>query len=348
MSKFNKFCKIFFSCLGVLFILVWIVIWIFISDYEKNVAINIVEEIVKEYQTADGKALLSHLDIETNKYEDAQQFSNYIEEYIGDEKVNYAMVTSGSFENPQYIISKNNEVFEKIVLEPIGKSLLGYKKWKIQSETVSFNPLYSVTINAPSNAKIEINGISLSDKPTEEKMVLGLYENTPEGAFIPYFNTYTIDGFFLEPEIRAVGANGEECIVNKDEKSGTIYITTPATDEQYQIITKLTESFSASYYQYISGEAGFEVLSKYLYENSDFYEFIKKQNVKEFIGHNSSDLNSIKVNNCQSYDETQISCDVSFKFEYSINGEEYEYPSAYEINFIKDGENYKVVNLVAK
>ena len=348
MSKFNKFCKIFFAIFAVIMLIAWIVIWVFISDYEKNVAINIVKEIVREYETADGAGLLSHLDIETNKYEDSQQFSQYIENYIGEEKVSYAMVTSGSFENPEYLISKNGEVFEKLVLEQIGTSKLGYKQWAIQSEKVSFVPLHSVTINAPANARVEINGIALSDKPTTKNIILGLYENTPEGSFVPEFNTYTIDGFFLEPIIKAVGANGYDCIINKDEETGTIYITTPATDEQYQEITKLTESFSATYYEYISGKTDFSALAKYIYKDCEFYEFVKKQNVKEFVGYNSSSLESIKVDNCISYDETQVNCEVSFKFEYTIDGQEYEYPSAYEINFIHDGENYKVVNLVAK
>lgn len=350
MSKFGRFCRIFFGIFAILIVLLWIFLWIYVSDYEKTVSIRIVEQIAMQYQNANGKALLSHLDIQTNKYEDAQQFSEYIDYIIGGEPVKYAMVTTGSYENPEYLISAGEAVIEKLILEPNGKTWLGHRQWKIQSETTSFQPLYNgITINAPSNAKIEINGVALSRAPAEKDMLLGLYENTPEGSFMPLFNSYNIiDGFFCEPKITAIGANGEECMVNKDLQTGTIYIITPATDEQYQTITKLTESFSAAYYEYISGKSGFEVLSPYIYENCRFYDNIKSQNVKQLVGSDSSKLESVHVDNCQSYDETQVSCEVSFNFIYTVSGKEYEYPSAYEINYILQDGTYKVVNLVAK
>ena len=50
MSKFNKFCKIFFAIFAVIMLIAWIVIWVFVSDYEKNVAINIVKEIGDLYK----------------------------------------------------------------------------------------------------------------------------------------------------------------------------------------------------------------------------------------------------------------------------------------------------------
>lgn len=349
MSKFGKFCKIFFGIFAVLVVLAWVFLWVFLRDYENSVSIRMVEQIVKQYQDANGKALLSHLDIKTNNYEDAQQFSEYIDYIVGGAQVKYAMVTTGSYENPEYLISVGDATIEKLVLEPVGKTWLGHKQWKIQSETTSFEPLYNgVTINAPSNADIQINGITLTDLPVERNVVLGLYENTPKGSFKPLFHTYTIDGFFCEPKITAQGKNGEECMINKDEETGTIYITTPATDEQYQLITKLTESFSASYYEYISGKSDFEVLRPYIYENCEFFDYIKSQNVKKLVGSDSSRLESVHVDNCQSYDDSQLSCDVSFNFVYTINGEEHEYPSAYEINYILSDGDFKVVNLVAK
>lgn len=348
MSRFNKFCKVFFIVFAIIVFIVWALLWIFISDYEQSVSINIVEQIVEQYQNADGKALIDHLDIKMNNYEDSQQFSDYIENIIGEGKVKYVMITSGSFDNPEYILSVDDKVIEKLILTPTGKTFLKNKKWEILSKETDFKPSYSVTINAPSNTEVKINGIALCDKAEQENIVLGLYDNTPTECYQPLFNTYSIDGFYCEPKITAVGANGEDCIINVDDYTGTIYITTPATDEQYQIVTKLTESFSSNYYKYISGAGGFEVLEPFIYENSEFYDYIKSQNVKQLTGNDSSRLESIKIDNCQSYDDTQMSCDVSFNFVYMVNGEEYEYPSAYEINYIKSDNKYKVVNLVAK
>ena len=349
MSKYKKFLKIFFGIFAAVILLAWIFLWLYIDDYDKNVSMNIVERITNQYRNSDGSGLLTHLGLKLNKYEDAQQFSEYLDDVIGGRSINYSTVTTSSVDSPEYIISAGDNVIEKVSFRIIGKTWLGHKKWDILSETTKFEPLYNgVTINAPSNAKIKINGISLVDKPMESDIILGLYENTPKGCFKPLFTSYTIDGFYCEPKITAVGANGEDCLINKDDETGTIYITTPASDEQYQVITKLTETFSANYYSYISGAAGFEVLSPYIYENCEFYEYIKSQNVRQLVGHDSSRLESVHIDNCQSYDDTQVSREVSFNFVYTVGGEEYEYPSAYEINYIKQGDAYKVVNLEAK
>lgn len=351
ISKYKKIYRIFLISVSVIILVFWITFWFVLKEYESCVSIHCIKEILNNYSTLNAGAVLESTKQELNEFETEETFSQYLKEMIGVDELDYALLTSTSSSlNPVYVITRNNEMFSKVTLINNGCNILGFNKWAVGSEQVWFGAEKSVTINASKGTKVYINGKEISEKyATEKDILLGLYSNTPEGEYIPLFDTYYIDGFYKTPKITAIGANGEECIISADENYEVINITTPATDEQYQSITKVVESLAETYTSYISGVADFETLEKFLYKNSAFYEDVKEQQSSAFAVQGTHSLDSTRISNCQSYDETQVNCDISFNFVYiNENNEECIYPSAYEINFIKTDNGWKTVNMVAK
>lgn len=349
-NKFKKFRLIFFLCLGAVVLLAWAVLWLVLSDYESTDYTSAVRRIEENYRTYNGEGILESTRQKINEFETAGDVSRYIKDIVGDKKVEAMLLTSSyGTKNPVYIITLDGQNFSKLTFESEKKSFFGFRKWELKSEEASFSPDKTVSISAPKNARVFINGREMSEQYIDEiGIVLGIYENTPENEYTPLFNTYSISGFYNEPVVTGIGANGEECNVTYDEKYDRINLSTPADEGQLQRATKIVETFSVKYSAYASGDIPFDEVAELIYEGSSIYNDIKNQTLVRFEEHDSYEIKNLEISNAESYDETQINCDVSFDFCYYKEGQEYLYSSSYEMNFIETDKGWKIVNLEVK
>lgn len=202
---------------------------------------------------------------------------------------------------------------------------------------------YSVTINAPPFASVYLNDKLLNDEIAPKEKIVEEHLKNLDEEVRPYKYQYKISNLLEKPIVNAKIDNGSTCQVI--EENGVInVITLPPEEEKMQFETLLTQ-VAQTYAAYTSRDASFTDLSKFLIEDTTFFQAMKTFYNGWYIDHESFAYENLQVLNIEQLSENLICGDIKFNYIINQGKNVHNFPSHYKILFLKTDGGYKVQNL---
>lgn len=188
---------------------VLIVLHSFLTAYEKAQPVHKMDEVLELFQNSMTDTLLEY---ETTSYDNAYKEDikqNYLTLVEGKELTYTIKYGAQADSNPAYVVYAGNDKLAEVTLKPDEKrAAFNSKIWNIDTITGIVRKQEDITIVAPSNYKIQVNGKDVLDAPisTEEVADKNNYESKITG--FPTENTYCIGNLYKTPEVTCLALDG--------------------------------------------------------------------------------------------------------------------------------------------
>ena len=218
----------------------------------------------------------------------------------------------------------------------------GRSGWQLSTLQLLYPLMPDYVIQAAENVKVYVNGTLLADTDKSDgtsvsKGVLGL----PDAYPVPAMVQYRITGLLQKPEITASALNDNICEVVEmpsKERPEEIYVSIQQHPAQQQTeAEEIAITAAQKYAMFITGDAGFHELSPYLVPGSDYYKKVSGFYNGWYIDHDSHSFEDLQATNMEFYSPEHLVCTLSFVYVIQKGGEQFGYPSCYEMFLIHRG-----------
>lgn len=231
LTGFKKFLIIYPAVFVILSGIVFVYLYGLLKDYEASEPNNVMEEFVGNMTADSIGSLLEDTDMELTEFESMDVLEDYFVSKVADKEITYKR-KSGEFtqSTPVYVLTAGEEVIAKVTLKESGKNSHNFSEWKIGS--IEFTDYESetqeVTILAPANAEVFVNGVKVGDSyKSQEDTIVTETKNIGDYTESAYMSSYKIAGLMKAPDITAT-LDGSSLGVVANE--GTYEVSFP-TDE---------------------------------------------------------------------------------------------------------------------
>ena len=287
-----------------------------LADYESAQSKYIAQEVFEEYYSPlDLPKLLERTEYTLSPAEDADDLAAYLSALIGNSEITYRKVSTGLDENTEkYVVEADGKKFSEFYLTVSeDKSKYGTPLYALSETKIFFNAHNSVTVTAPADSAVYINGYKLPGT-----LITGAPELTdscahmPEGVRGLMYVTYTLDGLLNEPEIRVVSREGESLTPQKDGTTGAYRAEAVYSDTLKAEYSDFIMDFAKTYSVYMQGKGSFKAVSAYLEANTELYEQTRTAEVYFVMPYTSYSFEDMTVGEFYAYDENTFSCRISY------------------------------------
>lgn len=210
------------------FITVWLaifaaafVLWAFflgkvnemLAEYESVQPKHLAQEVF-DLCFADGDAaeIVKYCSLEVSPYDKENAVRDALASEIRGKDISYYPVPSADPEVRIYALAADGVRFADFTLVRSEEKteLLGVNAWKLGGTVIVTEPAYGVSVYAPKNAVVRINGIALTEEYiTGEPVALEAADYFPSGdPDSRLMVNYRIDGLFSEPAVTVESADG--------------------------------------------------------------------------------------------------------------------------------------------
>lgn len=341
VSRFWKFLAVYS---GILIVVIAIgIIWIYglLDDYEEGMPDVAMSKVIQEHFTQDKieKLVMDNKD-QISKYENIEFVVSYLKDAVADKPVTFSR-KSGEFtdETPVYMIKAEDKTIAKAALKEDRKNSHGFSVWTIDKVVFGEfqNKSNTITITAPSNAVVTINGIKAEDDIAAEKDVaIELLEGVKDYIELPTNIIYKIEGLMTKPEIKAE-MDGTQLLVSEEAGlEGTYNISYPGDDELLEQQRDYIKNINVEYGKYIINKGNLTRLKGYMTGNAKQYisdipavwAFLwGKTYTYEFLTN--------EISNLVKYSDDCFSCDINFDLYVKWNTGEKTYDTGMTYVFVK-------------
>ena len=313
-SSFFKAYIAFFGTLILAFIIGYIILWNALSSYEKTVPTNLIKPIVNEISKRDFNRILNSSDLIINEFETVEEFKEILNDNIGSGKITYTrQAVSDESINVYNIKADNKDLISVTIKKDSKKSKFGFTTYKVDKISACSKPDNKVVIQAPSDAKVTLNGKLISEKYiTKKDIKIEELEFVPDEIKKPSMVRYEITGLFKEGSVKATGSNGNELIVNKDETSSEYTIIQTGSAEEAKKHDELIKNVALSFGKYVTNDAKFNAVGKYISPTSPIYNTIKGMETYWYTPHDNYEFKNIKTMDFIQYSEDCFSYRITF------------------------------------
>ena len=275
------------------------------QQYQSSLPYHTAELITEHFNDHDVDYILSHMSQKpaVTGFEDESVIRQYVASLIDGEKFIYSEAEDFRDDAPVYYIktSEGLIVARAVLAEDKTKSLpYGFKAW--QESNIEFYTAASVcfNINAPETYKVYVNGVELNDQNctcvvTESE----LNQYVDPYATIPSTVNYQGKGLYVKPKVTAVDYLGNPCDCVYDEESETYTVGFIKDFDEYDDLAEYAISFTSTFANYISQDAGDRALDKYFPSGSQTLSYIKRNSSRDlYTRHGSVSINNEEIKDC--------------------------------------------------
>lgn len=300
----------------VLLIIGAILLWNFLEAYENTRPKQVAEEVYNKYiVTGDYSGLLRDSKSGIDLFEDPETVCAAITETANGAELKYFTATSDDESKVKYAVTANDRQIASFTLKKGNKkAAFGFRYYVLDSAELVVSSGKKVTVNVPSGYDLFINGKQVGEKYiVADGVVADTEANVPDGIEKIKYTQYSVKNLFSDPVLTAKAPTGEETAVSFSEKSG-IYTAALVFDEALK--NKHSENVimaARAYAAYMSHDARFAEVSKYLDKNSAIYDIVRTCEVNWVRDHNGYKIFGEKADEFVRYSDDFFSCRVTLK-----------------------------------
>lgn len=344
MRRISLFYKIYFIIIGVFVLLLTaglIILGCFLSAYEKSLPENAAGSVIKQINegTFDyGTVILSQFDS-----------ADDVKELVTSAEGELRAVKPAASSDGEYIIKSGDKRLLKVKLEKAQeKGSFGLKGYSVASvEAISGGK--KLTVRAPENYKVSVNGIELTaDEISNAEVADEAAEFLPSGVTTVKYVDYTVTSPIALRSVTVSNGNERDDVTFDSEKN--MYIARPFNDKE------LEEQYSAycleavrKYALYLQEKGGFNSVAPYLETDSPFYKKARNVDAGWVRKHSGYDFENESATQFYAYDANTFSCHVTLTLVMHATGKE-DYRDEIDMTLYlrKSGGKYKIYNSMTK
>ncbi len=286
---------------------------IYESQYQDSLPYHTAEAITQHFNDHDVEYVVANMTSNpgVTEFEDQSVVSEYVETLLNGKSFVYVETDSSREDEPEYYIKTDDGIlvarFE--LKEDKSESLpYGFKAWEQESLELFTAAAYDVVVSAPETYKVYINGIEVSDTYLDGEVVPSeLTQYVDPYAVIPGTKNYVVKGLYKKPAVTAVDYLGNECECVYDLVNDTYTVGFVKDFEGREELEEFAISFTSTFANYISQDAGNYALDKYFPSGSQALSYIKRNSSRElYTRHGSVSIHNEEIKDVIVYSEDVV------------------------------------------
>ena len=286
---------------------------IYESQYQDSLPYHTAEDITQHFNDHDVEYVVANMTSNpgVTEFEDQSVVSEYVETLLSGKTFVYVETDSSREDEPEYYIKTDDGIlvarFE--LKEDKSESLpYGFKAWEQESLELFTAAAYDVVVSAPETYKVYINGIEVSDTYLDGEVVPSeLTQYVDPYAVIPGTKNYVVKGLYQKHAVTAVDYLGNECECVYDLVNDTYTVGFVKDFEGREELEEFAISFTSTFANYISQDAGNYALDKYFPSGSQALSYIKRNSSRElYTRHGSVSIHNEEIKDVIVYSEDVV------------------------------------------
>lgn len=315
----------------------------YLDDFEKSTPEYYIENFAKKLQTGDYKSVMQSLNVKETEFFTEDDYIAYLEDTFGENPQNikvFGGARQGEKYEYEFAIEGKNGIFVE-VYEHKGDKALSLSTYSIKQVNLPYNEMM---IFAPKNATVLADGIPLTSKHLQPEIKkIQSFETLTDKTLVPELASYKLDGFIRKPEITV---DGFDFLMSDD---GQNIITVKPDPQIAHDVEEFAKTASVAYAKFVSKDAKFAEYTKYLTKESTYFNSIRDFSNHWYVDHTAPEVIGLKAENTIQYSDKAFTTEVSF--DYKVVTVEYKieqiYKTKYILSIIKEGDSWKIANLVS-
>lgn len=345
-SSFYLFYFSFFLTLIVLILFALALLWKSMADYENCVPEKTMDNLAQSINQGNYDTIASASGVSLSEFEESADVADYLKKNAEGKSVTYSRKPGGTAQRMQFIMSSGNDELATVTVKmKPQKSKFGHDQYEIESIAGKMKESQSVEITAPSTAKIFVNEREVGEKYIAQKDIpFTQLQKLPDSFEKPTMVKYKIDNIYFEPAVSAKGYLGNELSVVRDTKTGAYNVSADGTADLSTQYSKLAINVAQTYAKFVTNDATFTELSKYISRETSLYKKLSALEVQFYADHDKYEFQDIKTSDFMMYNDNCFSIRVKFThIVYRTNRDKkFEFPSDFTFCFVKKNGNWLV------
>lgn len=318
--------RIYVGVLVLLIVIMCFAVWNTMKKYEKAQPEYVVEEVVNRLEEGNLSDLKNTVG-QGNKFEKGEDISDEFLELVKGKELTYRL-SSESYDSlaPEYDVLSGKETVAKITLKSIKEkkkmAILVLSEWEVTGVTpVMAAGNYQITVTAPSNYKVAINGVELSadEKKGDAKAYEG-FDYVAEYVEAPSYQKYRVKELSKLPELSINGVIVDSSLIKNDNGKLSYkcdYEVSEIPAELSEYVVEAAKTYSNFFSRDLPGCYDSTDCIQHLFPIGSYYitmaENYRQQDMWTYSRHDvPPEFNNVTVANYVSYSDKCFSVDVSF------------------------------------
>ncbi len=234
----NRFTRgrLIFLCVWLAIFAIAFLLWTYVlgkvgkalEEYESVQPKYAAEDIFNGYfANAAASAIVAYDEYDISEYDKDGAVLEYLASVIDGKSLTYSPVISSDSAVKTYAVAADGVRFASFTLVESEDmtDILGMSKWRLGEIDVKISPMFGVSIYAPKNAIVRVNGVALTDEYREGDLIeleeaVYFSESDPEARLMA---NYYIDGLFAVPEVTVASLDGSVSYGLEYDKENSSY-----------------------------------------------------------------------------------------------------------------------------
>ena len=257
------------------------------AEYEDSLPYHTAEAITQKFNDHDVDFIVASMTSKpvVTAFEEETVVKEYVESMINGKSFVYVETDSSREDEPEYYIKTDDGVLVARIELKEDKSLsrpYGFKSWEQESLEFFTAASFDVDVTAPETYTVYINGVEVTDDYLDGEIVPSeLTQYVDPYAVIPGTAKYLVKGLYKRPTVTAVDYLGNECECVYDSQNDKYIVGFIKDFEGREELEEFAISFTSTFANYISQDAGDYALDKYFPSGSSALSYIKRNSSRE-------------------------------------------------------------------
>ena len=257
------------------------------AEYEDSLPYHTAEAITQKFNDHDVDFIVANMTSKpvVTAFEEETVVKEYVESMINGKSFVYVETDSSREDEPEYYIKTDEGVLVARIELKEDKSVsrpYGFKSWEQESLEFFTAASFDVDVTAPETYTVYINGVEVTDDYLEGEIVPSeLTQYVDPYAVIPGTAKYLVKGLYKRPTVTAVDYLGNECECVYDSQNDKYIVGFIKDFEGREELEEFAISFTSTFANYISQDAGNYALDKYFPSGSSALSYIKRNSSRE-------------------------------------------------------------------
>lgn len=257
------------------------------AEYEDSLPYHTAEAITQKFNDHDVDFIVASMTSKpvVTAFEEETVVKEYVESMINGKSFVYVETDSSREDEPEYYIKTDEGVLVARIELKEDKSVsrpYGFKSWEQESLEFFTAASFDVDVTAPETYTVYINGVEVTDDYLDGEIVPSeLTQYVDPYAVIPGTAKYLVKGLYKRPTVTAVDYLGNECECVYDSQNDKYIVGFIKDFEGREELEEFAISFTSTFANYISQDAGNYALDKYFPSGSSALSYIKRNSSRE-------------------------------------------------------------------
>ena len=257
------------------------------AEYEDSLPYHTAEAITQKFNDHDVDFIVASMTSKpvVTAFEEETVVKEYVESMINGKSFVYVETDSSREDEPEYYIKTDDGFLVARIELKEDKSVsrpYGFKSWEQESLEFFTAASFDVDVTAPETYTVYINGVEVTDDYLDGEIVPSeLTQYVDPYAVIPGTAKYLVKGLYKRPTVTAVDYLGNECECVYDSQNDKYIVGFIKDFEGREELEEFAISFTSTFANYISQDAGNYALDKYFPSGSSALSYIKRNSSRE-------------------------------------------------------------------